>query len=138
MFRWVHGYCHDVRCGTLVVSVFRNATAAQRESFWAGYPADVLADIWADVLGQKLSPNHSERRNIHCFCADILDPKVQTIHDAKRSQKNLMQENFELTFRSLSLSLLTWGPKGPQETLKRNPQPNSWKHMIRCVLQIFS
>ena len=31
---------------------------------WAGYPADVRADIWADVPAQKLSPHRSERRKI--------------------------------------------------------------------------
>ena len=37
-----------------VSKVVRNEKAAQRVSFGAGYPADVHADIPADVQGQKL------------------------------------------------------------------------------------
>ena len=48
--------------------------------FWGGggYPADVRADIRADVPAQKLSPHCSERRKIVFFCADAPDPKART------------------------------------------------------------
>ena len=34
----------------------RNGKAAQRESFWPGYPADVQADTRADVPAQNAHP----------------------------------------------------------------------------------
>ena len=43
-----------VRKGPLGYPEVRNEKAAQRVSFGAGYPADVHADIPADVQGQKL------------------------------------------------------------------------------------
>ena len=39
----------------------------QKESSWAGCAPDILADIWADVRGQELSPNRSEHRKINSF-----------------------------------------------------------------------
>ena len=42
------------------------------ESFWVGYPADVWADIRADVPTQKLPPHRSERRKIMFFARTSL------------------------------------------------------------------
>ena len=46
------GFVADMKVSALIF--FRNEKAAQRVSFGAGYPADVHADIPADIRGQKL------------------------------------------------------------------------------------
>ena len=72
--------------------VFRNGKAARRERLWAGYPADVRAGVQADVLCQKLSPHHAERRN-KVFGADV--------HDSAPASEKCYARNFGLIFRSL-------------------------------------
>ena len=59
MRSWLWGSCQMEACDSVVREDFqrtliRNEKAAQRLSFGAGYPADVHADIPADVRGQKL------------------------------------------------------------------------------------
>ena len=56
-----------------------NEKAAQRVSFWAAYPADVYADIPADVRGQNFGQALKilEKKNKH-FGADVHDPKART------------------------------------------------------------
>ena len=64
----------------LTLCYFKNEKAAQRVGFGAGYPADVHADIPADVRGQKLRSNPRDpgkKKNKH-FGADIHDPKART------------------------------------------------------------
>ena len=55
---------------------FKNEKAAQRETFWAVHPVDVLVDIRVDVCGQKLSPLLSEppreRRKVKFFARTSL------------------------------------------------------------------
>ena len=58
--------------------MFRNEKAAQRVSFGAGYPADVHADIPADVWGQKTSVKPSKFWKNKHFGADVHDPKART------------------------------------------------------------
>ena len=68
----------------------RNEKAAQRVSFGAGYPADVHADIPADVRGAKTSVKPSKSWKNKHFGADV------------QVQKNFGQKNFGLNFRSLN------------------------------------
>ena len=81
---------------------FKNEKAAQRVSFGAGYPADVHADIPADVRGQKASVKPSklwEKKNKHVG-ADVHDPKARTSMTLGRVRRNFGQKNFGLSFCS--------------------------------------
>ena len=81
--------------------LIKNEKAAQRVSFGAGYPADVHADISADVRGQKLrsSPRNPGKSSI----------SARTSMTRRRGRpvtrgvfkKNFGQKNFGLNFRSL-------------------------------------
>ena len=79
----------------------RKGKVAQRVSFGAGYPADVHADIPADVRGQKIrsGPRNLGKTNM----------SARTSMTRRRGrpwpqgvQKNFGQKNFGLNFRSLS------------------------------------
>ena len=59
-------------------SKLMNEKAAQRVSSWAGYPADVHADILADVRGQKLRSGPRKSLENKHFSADIHDSKART------------------------------------------------------------
>ena len=79
----------------------RNEKAAQRVSFRAGYPADVHADIPADVRGQKLRSGPQE-------ILEKTSISVRTSMTRRRGRpwpqggfKNFGQKNFGLNFRSL-------------------------------------
>ena len=66
----------------------RNEKAAQRVSFGGSYPADVHADIPADVRGQKLrSGLEILEKNKH-FGADMHDPKARTSMTPGGKKKN--------------------------------------------------
>ena len=58
--------------------MFRNEKAAPRVSVGAGYPADVHADIPADVREQKLRAGPRNPGRNKDFGADIHDPKART------------------------------------------------------------
>ena len=79
------GVTHGIAIGCLCqrFGKVRNEKAAQRVSFGAGYPADVHADIPADVRGQELrSGPRKAGKNKH-FGADIHDPKARTSMTAR-------------------------------------------------------
>ena len=76
-----------IACDLSLLKV-RNEKAAQRVSSGAGYPADVRADIRADVWGQSLvRPSKSwESKPVR---ADIHDPEVRTSMTPERSKSFL-------------------------------------------------
>ena len=63
---WQHSFLKSLRAQTGPDPPLRNGKSAQRVSFGAGYPADVHADIPADVRGQKLrsSPRNPGKTSI--------------------------------------------------------------------------
>ena len=64
-------------CLNRAMSYFRNRKEAQGEGFRAGCSADVQADVWADILTQKLSSHRWECKKIQ-FSGDVLGPKART------------------------------------------------------------
>ena len=65
--------------GVASAPLIRTEKAAQRVSFGARYPADVHADIPADVRGQKLRSGRTEILEKRAFRgADIHDPDAGT------------------------------------------------------------
>ena len=78
----------------LICASLRNETAAQRVSSGAGYPADVHADIPADVWWQKLRSGPRNPGKNKPSGADIHDPKAQTSTSPGGFQKNFGQKTF--------------------------------------------
>ena len=93
--------------------ILRNEKPAQRVSFGSGYPANVHADIPADVLGQKLRSGPRNPGKNKLVRADIHDPKARTVHHPRAVQKNLGQKNFGLNFHSLKLWFPNLGSRLP-------------------------
>ena len=88
-----------------VFSLFRNEKAAQRVSFGAGYPADVHADIPADVRGQKLRSGPRNAGKTSISVRTSMTRRRGRPPPERGEKKNFDQKNFGLNFRSLSILL---------------------------------
>ena len=93
------------------ISLDLERRSSPKRKLWAGYPADVMADVQADVLGKKLSPHRSECRKIKFFRVDVLDRVglAKTLRNKRSGEAFLLRVG---AFFCLQLSFFATVPYG--------------------------